>query len=71
MLKSHQIRYGVSQVNPDCKTESFCYSFSRKKVHISIGKIDLFAYSIFQKIEILSDQGVVQIRPNSVWSIPS
>ena len=35
-----------------------------KKVCISIGNIDLFADSIFKKIEVLSDQGVVQSRPN-------
>ena len=45
-------------------------SFPRKKVRISIGIFDLFAYSIFKNIEILSGQGVVQIKPNSVWSIP-
>ena len=31
----------------------------------------LFAYSIFKNIEISSGQGVVQIEPNSAWSIPS
>ena len=41
-----------------------------KKVRNSIGNIDLFAYSIFKYIEILSGQGVVQIRPNWVWGIP-
>ena len=41
-----------------------------KKVPIPIGNIDLFAYSIFKYIEILSGQGVVQIRPNWVWGIP-
>ena len=35
-------------------------NFPRKKVRISIGIIDLFAYSIFENIEILSDQRVVQ-----------
>ena len=30
----------------------------------------LFAYSIFKNIEILPDQAVVQIEPNSVLSIP-
>ena len=39
-------------------------NFPRKKVRFSIGIIDLFAYSIFKKIEILSDQGVVQSEPN-------
>ena len=46
------------------------YSLSRKKVRISVGNFDLFAYSIFKSIEILPDQAVVQIEPNSVWSIP-
>ena len=38
-------------------------TFLEKKVRISIGIIDLFAYSIFKNIEILSDQGVVQSEP--------
>ena len=45
-------------------------NFPRKKVRISIENIDLFAYSIFKNIEISSGQGVVQIKPNSVSSIP-
>ena len=66
-LKLNQTRYGVSQVYVDCKTERiFCYSLPRKKVRISIGNIDLFAYSVFKNIEISSGQGVVQIKPNSV-----
>ena len=36
----------------------------RKKVCISIGNIDFFAYSIFKNIEISSGQGLVQIKPN-------
>ena len=35
-----------------------------KKVRISIGIIDLFAYSILKNIEILSNQEVVQRQPN-------
>ena len=38
-------------------------NFPRKKVCFAIGIIDLFAYSIFKNIEILSDQGVVQSEP--------
>ena len=49
---------------------SFWYSLPRKKVRISIGNIDFFAYSIFKNIEISSGQGVVQIKPNLVQSIP-
>ena len=36
----------------------------RKQVRISIGIVDLFDYPIFKNIEILSNQGVVQIQPN-------
>ena len=36
----------------------------RKQVRISTGIVDLFDYSIFKNIEILSNQGVVQIQPN-------
>ena len=36
----------------------------RKQVRISIGIIDLIAYSILKNIEILSNQGVVQSQPN-------
>ena len=36
----------------------------RKKVRISIGNIDFFAYSILKNIEILWDQGRVQSEPN-------
>ena len=66
-LKLNQTRDRVSHVYLECKTEkNFCYSLPRKKVRISIGNIDLFAYSIFKNIEISSGQGVVQIEPNSV-----
>ena len=50
-------------------------NFHRKKIRISIRNIDLFAYYsliLFSKnVEILSGQGVVQIKPNSAWSITS
>ena len=36
----------------------------RKQFRISIGLIDLFAYSILKDIEISSNQGVVQSQPN-------
>ena len=43
----------------------------RKQVRISIGTIDLFAYSIFKNIEFfLSDQGVVQCEPNRYPRLP-
>ena len=34
----------------------------RKQVRISIGIVDLFAYSIFQNIEILSNQGLFKVN---------
>ena len=37
---------------------------SWKKVRFAIGNIDLFVYSIFKNIEILSGQGDVQSEPN-------
>ena len=37
-------------------------NFQRKKVCISIGKIDFFAFSIFKNIEIISGR-VVQCEP--------
>ena len=48
----------------------FWNGLPRKKVSFSIGNFELFAYSIFKNIEISSGQGVVQIEPNSVSSIP-
>ena len=42
----------------------------RKQVRISIGFIDLFAYSILKNIEILSNQGVVQSQPNWYLRLP-
>ena len=49
-----------------CENSSESSYFNRKYRLIRL----LFAYSIFKNIEILYDQGVVQIKPNSVWSIP-
>ena len=43
---------------------------SRKQVRISIGIIDLFAYSILKDIENLSNQGVVQSQPNWYPTLP-
>ena len=45
-------------------------NFPRKKVRFSIGNIDLFAYSIFKNIEILSGQWVVQSGPNWFPRLP-
>ena len=42
----------------------------RKQVRISIGIIDLFAYSILKNLEILSNQGFVQSQPNWYPRLP-
>ena len=42
----------------------------RKQFRISIGIIDLFAYSIWKNIEILSNQVVVQSQPNWYLRLP-
>ena len=70
----NQTRYGVSHVYLERKTKRIfgivCLEkssyFNRKYRLIRL----LYNYSIFKNIEILSGQGVVQIEPNSVWSIP-
>ena len=58
----NQTRYGVFHGYLDGKTKRiFGIARLEKKVRISIGNIQLFAYSILKNIEILSGQGVVQI----------
>ena len=42
----------------------------RKKVRISIGIIDLLAYSILKNIEILSNLGIVQGQSNWYLRLP-
>ena len=49
-----------------CKTKRTFGIACLEKVRISIGNIDLFAYSIFKNIEVLSGQGVVRIELNLV-----
>ena len=64
----NQTRYGVSRGRLEFKTESVfviaCLEkssyFNRKYRLFRL----LFAYSIFKNLEILSGQGVVQIKPN-------
>ena len=48
-IPDYQYYLGCNAIKPIRLT------FLEKKVRISIGIIDLFAYSIFKKIEILSD----------------
>ena len=71
LSKSNQTRYGASHMYIESKIERiFAIACLGKKVRISIGNIDLFAYSIFKNIEILSDQGVVQSEPKLYPSLP-
>ena len=73
MSKSKQTRYGVSHVYRERKKRIFDIagleksSFCNRKYRLV--RL-LYAYSFFKNIEVLSGQGVVQIEPNSVWSIP-
>ena len=62
LSKSNQTRYGVSHVYLESKTKRiFAIACLGKKFVFQSEIFDLFAYSIFKNIEILSDQGVVQI----------
>ena len=67
LFKVNQIDIPDYQYHLGCNTKkNGPPSFPRKKVRISIGNLDFFAYTIFKNIEISSGQGVVQIEPNSV-----
>ena len=72
---------GVVQIKPNsvwsipCVTrvwnkKNFCYSLPRKKVSISFGNLRISQITNFKSRSFSSGQGVVQIKPNSVWSIP-
>ena len=55
----------------ECKNKkSFCYSLPRKKVGFSYGNLRISRLENFKNRFISSGQGVVQIAPNSAWSIP-
>ena len=70
LSKSNQTRYGLSHVYLERKMKRIFCIACLEKVRISIGNFDLFGYSIFKNIELLSGQGVVQNEPNWVWSVP-
>ena len=50
--------------------KNFCYSLPRKKVSFSYGNLRISQITNVKNRSFLSGQGVVQIKPNSVWSIP-
>ena len=51
-------------------TKKFCYSLSRKKVSCSYGNLRISQLANFKNRSFSSGQGIVQIEPNLVWSIP-
>ena len=70
LFKVNQIDIPDYQYYLGCNAKRMvCLTFLEKSSYFN-RNFDLFAYSIFKNIEILSGQGVVQIQPNSVWSIP-
>ena len=68
------MRHGIFHVYLESKRKRiFAIACLGKKLvfHTEISNYRLlFAYSTFKNIEISSGQGVVQIQPNSVWSVP-
>ena len=71
LFKSNQTQYGVSHVYLKSKTKRFfCYSLPRKNVSISYENLRISLLPNFKNKSFSSGQGVVQIKPNLVWSIP-
>ena len=70
LSKSNQTRYGVSHVHVECKTKRIFGIACLQKSSFFNRNFRLLRLFYFQKIEILSGQGIVQNEPNSVWSIP-
>ena len=72
---------GVVQIEPNSvwsipcvyrvsNKKNFWYSLPRKKVSFSYGNLRISQITNFKNRSFSSGQGVVQIKPNSVWSIP-
>ena len=74
LFNSNQTRYGVSHLYLERKRKKISVQLFLEKSSYFNRKFRLtrlsYAYSIFKNIENLSGQGVVQIEPNTVWSIP-
>ena len=59
LFKSNQTRYGVSRVYLESRTKRiFAIACLEKKVLISIGNVQLFAYYIFKNIKILDFENI-------------
>ena len=72
-MKSYRVKdlFKVNQIGiPDFNSgyvvtqREWTAYFSKKKIRISIGNIDLFAYYIFKNSEILLGHGVAESEPN-------
>ena len=50
--------------------KSFWYSLPRKKVSLSYGNLRISRKTNFKNRSFSPGQGVIQIRPNSLWSMP-
>ena len=71
MFKQNQTRYGLYHGYLDCKTKRiFAIVCLGKKVSFSYGNLRISQKTNFKNRSFSSGQGVVQIEPYSVWSIP-
>ena len=70
MFKSNQTRHGVSPVYLESNTKQIFVIACLEKKFVFQSEISTYSLILFSKIEILSGQAVVQMEPNSVWSIP-
>ena len=79
--RSFSSREGVVEIEPNsvssipCVTriqnkKNFCYNLPRKKGSISYGNLRISQITNFKSRSFSSAQGVVQIEPNLVSSIP-
>ena len=58
-------------MNLECKTKGvFAIAFLAKKIRFSYGSLRISQITNFKNRSFSSNQGIVQIEPNSVWSIP-
>ena len=73
LFKSNQTRYGLSHVHLESRTKrvfAIACLGKKKKVSFSYGNLRIFRIFNFKNRSFSSGQGVVEIKPNWVWSIP-
>ena len=69
--KSNQTRYGEFHAYLECNAKRiFAIAFLGKKLEFLYGKLRLFQINNFKNRSFSYGQGLVEIKPNSVWSIP-